>query len=107
MINHWIAATLIGASLGLALFGCVRARMHFGPRLRARFGDRIRSVYWLVTILIMVALGNGALLGLRTVLADDIIPGYRLLIELWFAVLALGIALALVFRRMRGRRECD
>ncbi len=97
---HWIAATLAGLGLGLAWFGCVRLRMHFGPILKARYGNHVRRIYWVLTIAAMIVLANLTLLGLRAFLHDPAPPPNQLLLEVWFAVLAVGLAFALIFRRM-------
>lgn len=99
-MQQWIAATLLGGVLGLALFGCVRLRMHLGPRLKARYGNKARRAYWLLTIVIMVTLANVALLGLRAYFAADPPVGNQLVMEIWFAVLALAVAMSLIFRRL-------
>lgn len=97
---HWIAATVAGLGLGLAWFGCVRLRMHLGPILKARYGNHARRICWLVTILVMILLANLVLLGLRAFLYDPSPPPNQLLLEGWSALLALGLAFALIFRRM-------
>ncbi|MGI9341400.1 MAG: hypothetical protein ACR2QV_01025 [Gammaproteobacteria bacterium] len=99
-MQQWIAATLLGGVLGLALFGCVRLRMHLGPRIKARYGNQARHAYWLLTIVVMVALANLALLGLRAYFAAVPPVGNQLVMEIWFAVLALAVAMSLIFRRL-------
>ncbi|MDJ0927423.1 MAG: hypothetical protein QNJ73_07195 [Gammaproteobacteria bacterium] len=100
-MQHWILATLIGIGLGLMLYGCVRLRIHLGPRLQARFGNWARSAYWLLTIIVMVILANFSLLTLRDLLADLPDSPNDLLLELWFAALAAGIALFLIYSRVK------
>ncbi len=97
---HWIAATLAGLGLGLAWFGCVRLRMHVGPILKARHGNQFRRAYWLLTIVVMIGLANLALLGLRLFLHDLPLPPNRLLLELWFAAVAVAVAGSLIYRRV-------
>jgi hypothetical protein len=99
-MQQWIAATLFGGVLGLALFGCVRLRMHVGPRIKARYGKYARRAYWLLTIVVMIALANLALLGLRAYFAGSPPAGNQLVMEIWFAVLALTVAMGLIFRRL-------
>ena len=99
-MQHWIFATLIGIGLGLMLYGCVRLRIYVGPILRDRFGNWARSAYWVFTIIVMVLLANFSLLTLRGLLADLPDPPSSLLLEIWFALLAAGIALFLVFKRV-------
>jgi len=99
VISHWIAATLSGIALGLAWFGCVRVRMHVGPILRERYGDHQRWAFWALTIVIMIVMANVALLILRRYLYLSSPPDNRLVLEGWFAVVALAVAFSLVFRR--------
>lgn len=91
---------MFGGVLGLLLFGCVRLRMHLGPRLKARYGNRARRAYWLLTIVMMVALANVALFGLRAYMTTSPPNGSQLAMEIWFALLALGVAMGLIFRRL-------
>ena len=100
-MQQWIIATLIGAGLGLLLYGCVRLRMHFGPLLRERYGNWARQLCWVVIIALMVALANVTLLLLRYLLGDTANGDSRLVIEIWFALLALTVAMLLVFRRVK------
>jgi hypothetical protein len=103
-MQHWLTATLIGISLGLALFACVRLRMHFGPIVRQRFGSWARRVYWAFTILLMIALANLGLKLLRIYLSNFDGVENSLMLEMWFALLAILIALALIFTRMNRNR---
>ena len=98
-MQHWIITTLMGAVLGLTLFACVRLRMYIGPVIRQRYGNGYRRAYWLLTIIVMVALSNG---GLRLVrmLTHDTRPTNDLWLEIWFATLALVIPLTLIYRRI-------
>lgn len=96
----WIATTLAGVGLGVALFGCVRLRMYLGPLLKARYGMHLHRIYWGVTILVMVVIANMALRGLRAWLHVAGPPQHPVLLEAWFAVLALGVGFALISRRM-------
>ena len=100
MIEHWLIATLLGALSGFVLYTCVRLRMHMGPLFRARFGNRARQAVWAVTILIMIIFMNLALAGLRIYLHRMQEMHSTLLLEAWFAVLSLIVAMSLVFRRM-------
>jgi len=99
-MQQWIATTLLGGVLGLALFGCVRLRMHLGQRIKARYGNLARRAYWLLTIVVMVTLANVALLGLRAYFTAAPPAGNQLVMEIWFAVLALAVAMSLIFRRL-------
>ena len=103
-MQFWLAATITGALLGLILFACVRLRMHFGPLVRENFGDLARKVYWLATILIMILLANLALWLLRIYIDNQLPATENLLVEIWFALLALSVALALVFKRINRKR---
>ncbi|NND35912.1 MAG: hypothetical protein HKN81_02150 [Gammaproteobacteria bacterium] len=101
MLQDWATATLAGTCLGLAWFACVRLRMHVGPIVRERYGDNWRRAYWLLTIIVMIVLANVGLRLLRS-LTDK--PENMLLLEIWFACLAVLIAFTLIFRRLRRRR---
>lgn len=105
MTHHWIAATLIGFCLGLALYGCVRLRIFLGPRLRDRYGNVARQAFWILTIVVMVALANAALRGLRMYLNDPAPPANNLLLEIWFSALALMVGMGLLLKRMRRSRR--
>jgi hypothetical protein len=100
-MQHWFTATIIGIGLGLALYTCVRMRMHFGPIIRNRYGNLARRAYWLLTILVMVALANAGLLGLRRLLANPPLPADKLMLEIWFTLLATAVALTLIYRRLK------
>ena len=102
-MQHWLAATITGVFLGLVLYACVRLRMHFGPILREQYGNWAREIYWVATIVIMVGAANLALLGLQEYLGHPV-PEDSLMMEMWFALLALLVALLLVFRRMKKNR---
>ncbi|MDG1462380.1 MAG: hypothetical protein P8R04_02330 [Gammaproteobacteria bacterium] len=95
-------ASIVGVCLGLLLFACVRLRMHFGPIIRARWGNLMRKVYWLFTIMIMVLLANAGLALVRhfTPVGDTPI----LLLEIWFITVAVAISFGLIFRRMTRNR---
>jgi hypothetical protein len=103
-MQHWLAASAIGICLGLVLFACVRLRMHFGPIVRDHYGNTARQAYWIATILIMIVLAN---LGLR--LLRIYLSGYEsienpLMFEIWFAMLAVTIALTLIYKRINKNR---
>jgi hypothetical protein len=100
-MNHWLVATGIGILLGLLLYACVRLRMYLGPILKKHYGNRVRQMYWVITIAVMVLMSNMALIGLQKYLSDPLVPENHLIIELWFAFLALAVALTLIFRRLR------
>ncbi len=103
-MQPWIAATLAGLILGLLFYGCVRMRMHFGPLLRKQFGDRARQAYWVITFILMIALANLALYGLRAYFASLQDSGSYLLPEIWFVAIAVSLAMTLIFRRMRRNK---
>ena len=103
-MQHWLTATLDGVCLGLLLYACVRLRMHFGPIIKQRFGAQARRAYWLFTILLMIVLANLGLKLLRIYLSNFDAVTNSLMLEMWFALLALSIALALVFKRMNRNR---
>jgi hypothetical protein len=95
----WVSATIFGLILSLGLYGCVRLRMHFGPIVYRRYGTLARHVYWVVTIVVMVLIANLGLMLLRIYLGDT---ETHLMLEIWFALVALGISLILVFRQLRS-----
>jgi hypothetical protein len=100
-MNHWLVATGIGILLGLLLYACVRIRMYLGPILKKHYGNRVRQMYWVFTMAVMVLIANTALIGLQKYLSDPLVPGNHLIIEIWFALLALAVALTLIFRKLR------
>lgn len=99
-MQHWLIATLEGAILGLTLYCCVRLRMYLGPKLRKRFGNLARRAYWLITILLMIVLANVGLLIFRIYLSSQSIAAETLYLELWFGLVALGVGIAMIFRRL-------
>lgn len=101
MLQHWATSTLAGICLGLAWFACVRLRMHVGPIIRERYGNNWRRAYWWLTIIVMIVLANVALRLLRHLTGE---PADMLLLEIWFACLAVLVAFSLIFRRLRRRR---
>lgn len=103
-MQHWIVATGDGVFLGLVLYACVRLRMYIGPILKERYGNWARQIYWVFTIVIMVLAANIALLVLQKYLGDSPSPDENLMLEIWFAVLALLVALYLVFGRIKKNR---
>jgi hypothetical protein len=99
-MQHWIVATLEGACLGLALYFCVRLRMYVGPMIRKRFGHWVHRSYWLLTILIMIILGNAGLYIFRAYLHNQSFADETLPLELYFATTTLLVGLALIFRKI-------
>ena len=86
--------------LGLTLYICVRLRMYVGPAIRKNFGQWARRAYWLFTILVMIALTNAALYVFRIYLSSQAVTEETLLLELWFAIMSLAVALGLIFRKI-------
>ena len=101
-MQSWIASTLAGIVLGLTFYGFVRLRMHLGPLIRDKYGNTARRIYWLLTILIMVMSANIALIALRTFLPGT---GSHLMPEMWFILVAVTIAFALISRRVTGNKS--
>lgn len=99
-MQHWLIATLEGVGLGLTLYVCVRLRMYFGPRIREHFGNLARQAYWALTILVMIVLANVGLLVFRIYLSSQSLASETLYLEIWFALVALGVGLLLIFRRV-------
>ena len=97
-----LLASFAGLFLGLLLFGCVRLRMHVGPIIRARWGNRMRQIYWALTILVMVLLANACLALLRHFAPIGDTP--MLLLEMWFIAVAVAISFGLIFKRMTRDR---
>jgi len=91
----------MGAGLGVTLYGCVRLRMHFGPIVLERYGKWARYFYWLLTIAVMVLIANLGLMLLRAILGPSEPGGNNVLPEIWFALLALSIALRLIFGQLK------
>jgi hypothetical protein len=106
MIRYWLTSTILGTGLGLVLYACVRMRMHYGPILRERYGNWLRQTYWILTILFMVAMANLGLLFLRTYLPGAMNPTHSLMLEIWFALLAMGLAMTLILRQLK-KDSCD
>ena len=98
-MQHWLVATLEGFFLGLTLYLCVRLRMYLGPVMMKRFGQWARRAYWLFTILVMIALSNLGLYVFRVYLSSQPVGDETLLLELWFATIALAVGLVLIFRK--------
>ena len=99
-MQHWIVATLIGVVLGIGLYGFVRLRMCIAPRLKTRFGDSARYAFWILTIVLMIAVANIALWVLRVYLRSYPPIEYGLHLEIWFSLLALIVGLGLVLMRV-------
>ena len=79
--------------------------MHFGPRVRERFGNGARQALWVLIILFMVLLANLGLRLLRGLVLTDIPQAEWLGFEIVFAASALLVGLALVLLRVRGQRS--
>jgi hypothetical protein len=103
MMQHWLTATVIAICIGLALYACVRLRMHFGPIVRKRWGNWARRAYWMMTILVMVAFANLGLLLLRIYLGDLQTSRNGLMLEIWFALLSAAVALGLILQKLKRR----
>jgi hypothetical protein len=73
--------------------------MYLGPVIIKRFGQWARLAYWLFTILVMIALSNVGLYVFRIYLSSQQVADETLLLELWFAAMALAVGLGLIFRR--------
>jgi hypothetical protein len=99
-VQHWLIATLEGAFLGLALYLCVRLRMYLGPLIVKRFGQGARRAYWLLTILLMILLSNLGLYVFRLYLGSQFFGDETLMLEFWFAILALAVGVGLVFMKI-------
>ena len=74
--------------------------MYLGPKLRERFGNWARISYWAVTIVLMVALANFALIGLRQYVNANSGELPEIWLELWFIAVAVASAGTLIFRRL-------
>jgi hypothetical protein len=103
-MQHWLIATATGICLGLLLYFCVRLRMHLGPIIKQRFGALARQIYWITTIFVMILLANLALRFLRIYLSNFDPVNHVLLLEGWFAILALIVAMGLIVRRLYQQR---
>ena len=98
-MQYWLIATIEGACLGLALYLCVRVRIYLGPVIKDRFGTWPRRMFWFATILAMILISNAGLLVFRIYLESQPVTDKTLVLELWFAIVALMFGLALIFRR--------
>ncbi len=103
----WLGATFLGFGLGLVLYIFVRLRMRIGPALRKRFGNSARRVYWLLTILAMVATANVGLIALRAFTGQPIHSPLEIALELWYIVVAVVLALGLIFRFLKRGKQKD
>jgi hypothetical protein len=103
-MQHWAVATATGISVGLILFLCVRLRMYVGPILKIRYGPWARQTYWILTILVMIALANLGLWLLRIYFRSFDITAETLALEIWFSMLALMVAMGLIFNRLYRQR---
>lgn len=106
-MHNWISATASGISLGFILYACVRMRMHFAPILFSRYGNPARLACWFATVFTMIVLANVALIGLRKHLGNEGIPADSLMLEIWFASLALAVAFGLIFKRLYGNTNME
>jgi hypothetical protein len=102
-MQHWLIATIEGVGLGLTLYLCVRLRMFLGPLIREHFGNQARRVYWLFTILVMIVLSNIGLYIFRIYLGSKTKGEEALPLELWFAIIAMAVALGLIYRRLSNK----
>ena len=106
-MHNWISATGVGIALGLFFYLCVRLRMHYAPILKNRYGSKARLACWLLTILVMVVAANAALIGLRTYLGDEFAAVEMLRLEIWFASLAVLVAMVLILRRLKRNSSME
>ena len=103
-IHGFIASSMAGILLGLGFYACVRMRMYAGPKLRERYGNWARQLYWLLTILLMVAIANVALIGLRGYLYNQTSASSTLLSEIWFVLVAVALAFLFIYRRVNRKK---
>jgi hypothetical protein len=99
-MQHWLVATAIGICLGVALYACVRLRMNVGPIIKQRYGAWARRAYWMANILIMIILANLGLRLLRIYFGNQAPALDSRMLETWFALLTLFVALGLIFNRL-------
>ena len=92
---HWLISMLLGLTVGILLYGCVRIRIIFGPLAAARFGRLGRLEVWLGCLLLMVFIAEGGLMLIRVFLAEH----GTLLHEIVFAAVALIVGVTLVAHR--------
>ena len=79
--------------------------MYAGPRIRERYGNRARKLYWFATAIIMILIANGGLLTVRYYLSNAGLQENSLAYEIWFLFVAVIVSMALIFRRIRARRR--
>jgi len=103
-MQHWLISTVAGVLLGILLYYCVLLRMHVGPIIKERYGNWARRVYWGFTIAIMVVIANLVLIGLQAYLDGETVVDSRRIMEMWFALLGLVVALMLVKRKLSRER---
>ena len=102
-MNPWVISTFTGAGLGCLLYCCVRLRMHFGPKVRQRYGDKAREILWLLIIIGMILLANTGLRLLRYFITSDFGTNAPLVQEGWFALVALFVGFMLVYKRINRK----
>ena len=74
--------------------------MYLGPRIKNFFGYWAHRAYWLITILVMIVLSNLGLYLFRVYLSSQAISDESLMLELWFATMALAVGVGLIFRKL-------
>mgnify|MGYP003401641130 CR=1 FL=1 len=94
----WIVDILAGLLLAVLLYSLVRFRMLAAPVMRDRFGSWARWGIWVLVALLMIAVANLELIGLRQVLQDWFGEESLLAHEMLFALVALALGYFLVAR---------
>ena len=104
-MNVWLVTALFGVITGFVYYWCVRFRMYFAPILGRWFGERSRQIVWILVFLLVIAVANLSLGGLRVFLHAREIHYELLPYEMLFAGLSLVTGLALVFARVLSTRS--
>lgn len=94
----WIVDVLAGLLLAVLLYLLVRFRMLAAPKMRDRFGPWARWGIWVLVAVLMIAVANLELIGLRQVLHKWIGEESMLAHEILFALVALAAGYFLVAR---------
>lgn len=110
-MSPWVVTVLDGVLTGLALYGLVRLRMHFGPVAAERWGVWGRRAVWILLITSMVIVAELDLIWLRNWLERNEVAGplwrYEALFALLLLIVGLGLVCGRIFRRRRHQREIE
>ncbi len=97
-MNSWLLSILFGIMLGVTLFACVRLRVRLTNWLGLRSGSwRLRTLSF-ASIIAMIAIANGFLIGLRAAIASAGPTDQLLIMEVLFSLIGFALGYFLVTR---------